>query len=105
MLKNIITGAALLLITNLAFSADEEFPIIGGYGFDWLKPKSTRCTQITPKIAKRFKDCKYSKEYAFGLDLFAYSCKLNAHSEYILLKTKAQCQEVLETMQANGESL
>jgi len=102
MLKYCITGTAFFLLTNLAFGAEATFPIVGSYGFDWLKPQSTRCTQIMAKKATKFKHCNCSKDYAFGLDLFAYSCKVNARSEYILLKTKSQCQEAFETMQANA---
>jgi hypothetical protein len=102
MLKNVIAGAALLLFANLAFCADEGFSLVGGYGFDWLKPQSTRCTKITAKEAEKFKNCDYSKEHAFGLDMYAYACRVNARSEFIVLKTKPQCQDAFETMQANA---
>lgn len=102
MLKYYITGSAFFLLTNGAFATEAGFPIIGSYGFDWLKPQSTRCSQITASEATKFKHCNYSKDYAFGLDLFAYSCRVNARSEYILLKTKSQCQDAFETMQANA---
>jgi hypothetical protein len=102
MFKYCITGTAFLLLTSLVFGAEVGFPIIGSYGFDWLKQQTTRCTQITASEAIKFEHCNYSKEYAFGLDLFAYSCKVDDRSEYILLKTKSQCQETFETMQANA---
>jgi hypothetical protein len=100
--KYAATAIVLLSLTNIAFCADERFPIAGSYGFDWLKPQSTRCVQITSEHERRFKKCRLSKEHAFGLDLYAYSCKINPHSEYIVLKTKEQCQQTFETMEANA---
>ena len=102
MLKTAVTVIALLLLTKGVLGAGQRFAILGSYGFDWLEPDSTRCMQITAKEIEKFEDCRYSKEYSFGLGLDAYSCKVNARNEYILLKTKAHCQEALETMQANA---
>lgn len=102
MRKNSVAGISLLLLVGAAFGAEEGFPTVGSYGFDWLKPRSARCKRITEKDARKFTNCRYSRDYAFGLDLDAYSCRVDSRIEYILLKTSAQCKQALETMQANG---
>jgi hypothetical protein len=81
----------------------DQFPIKGSYGFDWLNPIKAKCIKIDSKLSAKFQGCDYSKNYSFGLGYDTYSCKISSHSEYIILKTKAQCQKTLETMQANAE--
>jgi hypothetical protein len=33
--------------------------VVGGYGFDWLKPDSARCRPITQNDADRFSACRF----------------------------------------------
>lgn len=95
----------ILIICCASFCAmaAERFPIVGSYGFDWLNPTKTRCIKIDSKLSAKFHRCDYSRNHSFGLDYDAYSCKISSRSEYIILKTKEQCQEAFETMQANAE--
>jgi hypothetical protein len=104
MLKMKIKYVVLLFcFTSICAIAAEQFHIKGSYGFDWLNPTKARCIKINSKLSAKFQGCDYSKSYSFGLNYDAYSCKISSNSEYILLKTKAQCQKALETMQANAE--
>lgn len=92
----------LVLLCGAAFAADDRFPVAGGYGFNWLQPEKTRCQRISAVDAASFGKCRYSKEFAFGLDMHAYSCKVDARTEYVILRTERQCREVFETMEANA---
>lgn len=79
-----------------------EFPIVGGYGFDWLKPDTTRCKTVTAKDAAAFKKCDFLESGTFGLPLASHVCKAGKHSEYFILRNKAECKDALETMRANA---
>ena len=91
----------MLLFTTYAATAT-EFSKEGGYGFDWLKPETTRCKVITQKDITTFKKCEYITTATFGLPIASYKCDVNKHSEYFILQTKAECIDALETMQANA---
>ena len=97
---------AAILTVLLLFSSPvlaKEFPRVGGYGFDWLKPKTTQCRRITPSDAEKFKTCEFSAAgYAFGLLSTYHQCVVSARSEYFIYESKAKCLEAFETMQANG---
>jgi hypothetical protein len=95
------------VILNLAFvatllaattAADKPQP--GSYGFNWLASDSS-CKKLTGKDLAPVSKCTISTN-AFGLQLKSHVCKINDHVELMVYKTAAQCQEALETMQANG---
>lgn len=86
----------------LGAAAAGEFAVVGGYGFDWLKPKQARCARIAPADAARFKPCTFAPSGAFGLDLAYHSCPLPRGGEVIVLASMAACRAALETMQANA---
>ena len=79
-----------------------EFPIAGSYGFDWLKPDTTRCKIITAKDVAVFKKCEFTESGTFGLPLASHACRAGKHSEFIILRNKAECKDALETMRANA---
>lgn len=92
---------------NLAVSAAPsslpapEFPVVGGYGFDKLKPETTKCRQIAKTDA--FKTCKFqSAEGVIGFSGSYHACVASARSAYLVYKSRAACTEALETMRANG---
>ncbi len=93
---------AMLLCLAAAADADDRFPIEGAWGFDWLHPATARCRRITAKDAAGLRDCRYSKQFAFGLDMHAHACKTGAHAEYVIFRTRQDCREAFETMQANA---
>lgn len=96
----------LSVLATLSFEAcaasTAEFPIVGGYGFDWLKPDTTRCRTITTKDVATFKKCEFIDSGTFGLPLASHACRVARHSEYFILRTKAECKDALETMRANA---
>lgn len=85
-----------------AFSASDA-PKVGAYGFDWLKPKITKCRQITAADSKHFKNCDQNSSGFGGSYTPTHKCRVNDRSEWFIYSTKFQCQEELDTMQANGE--
>lgn len=93
---------ALSIILLAAFSATaaDRMPPPGSYGFNWLDA-SSRCRKLTDKDLAQAKECTVSHN-AFGLQLDSHLCKIDARTELMVYKTQAQCQEALETMQANG---
>jgi hypothetical protein len=79
---------------------DPDLPPAGSYGFNWLDPDS-QCRQLTEEDLARVEECTVSTN-AFGLDLASHACKVDADTELMVYETEAQCQQALETMQANG---
>jgi hypothetical protein len=77
----------------------EESAMVSGFGFDWLAPESARCVRITD--AKKLGVCEFNKTGAFGLSFRYHSCA-NKGKEILVFQTADQCQEALETMQANA---
>lgn len=92
----------LILATSLNTSAT-EFSVVGGYGFNWLKPKSAKCQPISTKQAATFKKCEFfAKGQSFGLPLSHHTCMGSGRDEYLIYKTKSQCVEAIETMHAHA---
>ena len=89
----------ILLADSVATNAD-RMPQPGSYGFNWLDAES-HCQKLTAKDLAPVSQCTASTN-AFGLQLQSHACKVNAHIEFMVYKTAAQCQQALETMQANG---
>ncbi|NSL55797.1 hypothetical protein [Uliginosibacterium aquaticum] len=97
------SGVAWLLLMGAQVAAAEALPSPGQYGFDWLKPETTRCVAIKPALIARFKHCSPADvSNAFGLDFPGRACRVSPQSEYMVYATRKQCQEALETMQANA---
>lgn len=93
-----------LMLASLALSATSasatEQPAPGGYGFDWLKPNSTKCRPVTEAQVKQFKSCEASP--GFGGPKPLRACRVSARSEWIIYATRAQCEDELGTMRANA---
>jgi hypothetical protein len=90
----------LLLLAASATHAADLLPPPGSYGFDWLDANS-RCFQLTAKDRARIRTCTTSHD-AFGLELEAKVCRIDARHELMVYATAAQCRLAWETMQANG---
>jgi hypothetical protein len=96
------TKLAMLVLLAAASAAKGDLrPPVGSYGFDWGDPDG-HCAKLDAKAIARFKRC-HVEENAFGLPRRALACRVDANVEYIVYPTAAQCQEGLETMQANGD--
>ena len=94
-----LVPALILLAASVATAAD-RMPQPGSHGFNWLDAES-HCKKLTRKDLAPVSNCTISTN-AFGLQLKSHVCKVNSHIELMVYKTAAQCQEALETMQANG---
>ena len=91
---------SVILLAASGITAADRMPPSGSYGFNWLNAES-KCKKLTAKDLASVKKCTISTN-AFGLQLHSHVCKVNADNELMVYKTAAQCQEALETMQANG---
>lgn len=76
-----------------------HLPKPGSFGFNWLDPNSS-CKQLTAEDLAKVSKCTVT-DSAFGLELKSHMCKVDARVELVVYETAAQCQEALETMQAN----
>lgn len=94
-------GLLAVLIAASGISAAGAMPKPGSYGFNWLDPKSD-CKKVTKQDVASFKKCTVTPN-AFGLELRSHMCEVDARTEIVVYENAAQCQEALETMQANGE--
>ena len=94
------SGLCMILLAASGAASADPMPKPGSYGFNWLNAES-HCKKLTEKDLSQVKTCTESSN-AFGLQLHSYSCKVNAQTELMVYATAAQCQEALETMQANG---
>lgn len=99
-IRQALTVAALILSPHVAA---KDFPVAGGYGFDWLKPKAAKCLPISDAEAKKFRKCEFfAAGDAFGLASTYHMCTAPGRSEYFVYESRAKCVEALETMKANG---
>jgi hypothetical protein len=94
-------GLSLLMLAAAGATASDARPKPGSYGFDWLHPESAECREMTAKDIAAMKACVDSAN-AFGLDIPSKACRVDEEVELIVYDTAAQCQEGLETMQANA---
>jgi hypothetical protein len=77
--------------------------VVGGYGFDWLKPDAARCRLISKRDADRFSACRFEPSgNAFGLPSSYHSCKAPGRSDILAYETRARCEAALVTMRANA---
>ena len=93
-------GISMVLLAASGISAADSKPQPGSYGFNWLDADS-HCKKITDKDLAQMSECTVSAD-AFGLEVPSHMCRINPQVELVIYKTKAECQEGLETMQANG---
>ena len=102
-LRRVVTLCAFLAAGMQAASgnlADPNLPPPGSHGFNWLDPDS-QCRPLAEEDLARIEACTVEPN-AFGLDLPSRACKIDADTELVVYDTEAQCQQALETMQANG---
>jgi hypothetical protein len=58
---------------------------------------------MTPQDVQRFRACTFFRQGdAFAVSAAYHQCRVSARSEYFIYASRAQCQAVLETMQANA---
>ncbi len=94
---------ALLWLMAIPMAEAKPFRVQGAYGFDWLQPTTTRCRAMTPQDVQRFRACTFFRQGdAFAVSAAYHQCRVSARSEYFIYASRAQCQAVFETMQANA---
>jgi hypothetical protein len=93
-------GLSMIVLVASGVAAADGMPPPGSYGFNWLEPEG-ECREITEADLAKVTSCEAS-DNAFGLSLDSHMCKVDDHTEWMVYATAAQCQEALETMQANG---
>ncbi len=81
---------------------ESPFALSSGVGFNWLDPESAHCARIAAAESRKFKACEFRDSGAFGLAHAYYSCPTDDGAEFLVFKSVAECQEALETMQANA---
>lgn len=101
LMRSMWFSLTLLATPITAGTADVVFPAVGGFGFDWLAPDSAQCKRISTADAKVFAGCIFHKSGAFGLPYAYHTCAF-AGAEMLIFKSEDECQEALETMQANA---
>lgn len=103
-LRTTFLALLALFVLGAATAWGREVPVVGGYGFDWLQPTTTRCRRITAADQSHFRSCMFRPSgHAFGLAFPYQECSISAHSQMLIYASPAVCQEAFETMQANGE--
>jgi len=98
-----LTVAVLVFASSLSCRAGGTTPPVGSYGFDSLKPETTKCAKLDAAQVARLKDCTYSKNNNFGDDRPGWSCRIGKQDGFMVYATKADCQEELELEKANGD--
>jgi hypothetical protein len=80
----------------------DQLPMVGSYGFNWLKPKTTKCRKIMQSDIRTYKSCETSRP-GFGGDIRpTHVCSVDDENEWIIYASNSQCQSEFETMQANA---
>jgi hypothetical protein len=92
---------AALLAAAEAAPPTRDAPQPGAWGFDWLQPRSAKCRRLTGADLERFKHCDRDTP-GFGEHKPTHACRVSEHSEWIVYATRAQCEDELATMKANG---
>lgn len=87
---------------DTAQGREAPFAVSSGVGFNWLDPESARCARIGAADGKRIKMCEFRQSGAFGLPYAYYSCATGDGAQYLVFGSTSECQEALETMQANA---
>ncbi len=97
---------SFFLLNAIPARAATNASVVGQYGFDWLKPKTVKCTLITDAVAATFKSCEAAgpnSPGSFTGKKDYYTCTISKNSVYMVYPTKARCTDELETMKANGD--
>ena len=80
---------ALVLVTSVSHAAIVK-PPEGGFGFDWLRPKSAKCQPIERSLIARFRTCE-RHDGAFGLSDPVHVCRIDGRSEFMIFASRTAC--------------
>jgi hypothetical protein len=101
-LRSVMTLVVFLYCGSLANSADSAFPLLTGYGFNWLDPATASCDRLPVSDIRQIKSCEFHPTGAFGLDHPYHACKIAQRREFLIFNSVDACMEALETMHANA---
>jgi hypothetical protein len=95
--------AGLLLAAPCLAATKGDRPPIGSYGFDSLKPETTRCAKLDAAAISKLQDCSLSKQNSFGDDREGWACRIGKRSGFMAYRTQDDCKAELELEKANGD--
>jgi hypothetical protein len=95
--------AGLLLAASCLGAAGGDRPPVGSYGFDSLKPETTRCAKLDAAQIGKLTACTFSKRNSFGDDREGWVCHVGKRIGFMAYRTRADCQAELELERANGD--
>lgn len=93
---------AILLVSTTPVDAGDRFDVVGGIGFNWSRPKQARCNVVKAEDVKDLASCQFEPTGAFGLPLAYHTCPAKRSGELMVFRSRKECQEAFETMQANA---
>ena len=100
-------AAVCLASTSLAGAPDcraaDATPPVGSYGFDSLKPETTKCAKLDAAHVAKLHDCTFSKSNNFGDDREGWACHIGKRDGFMAYRTEADCKEELELERAHGD--
>ncbi len=95
--------ALLLLSLPSAQAANEVKPPVGSYGFDSLKPATTRCARLDAAQIAKLSKCTFAKNNSFGDDREGWACHVGKRTGFMAYPTQSDCKVELELERANGD--
>jgi hypothetical protein len=99
------TGAFLvgLMLASRCLGSNDDRPPVGSYGFDSLKPATTKCAKLDAAKIAKLSSCTFAKNNSFGDDREGWACHVGKHSGFMAYRTQADCKTELELERANGD--
>ena len=103
-MRTLLVSLGLLL----AIPAHADAPVLKGtYGWDYMKPKASKCTKVTATLATKMKkyDCTVPDKgsTASGKDAVADCKNKKGDDGYLFFDKLADCNKERETQLANAE--
>ena len=95
--------AGALLALPCAHAAADALPPVGSYGFDSLKPETTKCAKLDAAQVRKLTGCTFSKSNNFGDDREGWACHVGKRTGFMAYRTLAGCQAELDLERANGD--
>lgn len=95
--------AGLTLALPCAHAAGDAKPPVGSYGFDSLKPETTKCAKLDTAQISKLSDCTFANNNNFGDDRKGWACHVGKRTGFMAYRTLADCKAELELERANGD--
>ncbi|HEY2345851.1 MAG TPA: hypothetical protein VGH80_08200 [Xanthomonadaceae bacterium] len=95
--------AGLILAAACAHAAGDVKPPVGSYGFDSLKPETTKCAKLDAAAIARLSGCTFAKNNNFGDDREGWACHVGKRTGFMAYRTLSDCKAEIELERANGD--